>query len=159
MFVKWLLNGIFVAPCDFWLQELGIWVIHNVMEGSFSNCKSFYNVNGLVEELRALVSEAGVVVDGADDFLFLAHDDSHSVEDLIEESVANSYCSVCDVDYLEDLFILLLDHVPILVEDPGLQTLDKLNLEVSQLLLLGVLLDKHLSQVVELAHCPQSLLS
>ena len=106
----------------------------------FSHGKSFYVVDWLVEELGALVVKARVVVDWADDFLVFTHDDSHSVEYLVEKTVAYTNSAVCDIHNLKNFFILILDHVSVLIIEPWLESLYEFDLELSKLLMIVILL-------------------
>lgn len=136
------MKGVLVVSSDVKLELLCLWVFHDSIEVLSAHTEGLYVVNRLVEELRALVVEARIVIDHADNLFLLAHQNLHSEEHLVEKPVPDADSTLSDVNNFEDFLVLVLDHVAVCLDVKSwLQGPDELNQEVPHFLVLERILE------------------
>lgn len=145
MLMQWQLNVLGIQLRNLLIQLLI--TVHDFHELRPAHGHGLGRLDGPVKELRALPGQAGVIVDDAELLLVeyavaLGNDNVLSVEDLVEEAVADGDRAFHDEDHLEDLVVLLLDDVAVRSVLPWLQVTHEVHQE--RLLVLLMLTVVHL---------------
>ena len=124
-----LLNVEFIMLSDHRLEFLSeVRFHHYFVEVLLAHRHRFNLVDGHVEELRALVVERAIVIDGVDRLLLLADYDLLAVEALVKKAVSDSYRALQKKDDFKDLLVLILHNFPDV--EAWLQSLDELDQEL-----------------------------
>lgn len=74
-----------------------------------------------------------IVIDGRVDLTLARHSQLDTVVYFVEELVADANRAFHNIDYFEYLVVLMLNHVPVVFVQSGLETLHKLHEESTHL--------------------------